>query len=61
MCLYCSMTPCCRMVSGLTADIFVQLTTTLAHLSGLKNRTNINNDTQPFQLTPKGKRGSLAA
>ena len=29
------------MVGQLTADIFVQLTTTLAHLSGLKNKTGL--------------------
>jgi hypothetical protein len=43
------------MVTGLTADIFVQLTTTLAHLSGLKNRTNSANLSLPFDLTPKGR------
>ncbi len=45
------------MVTGLTADIFVQLTTTLAHLSGLKNRTNSANLSLPFDLTPKGRKG----
>ena len=29
------------MVGGLTADIFVQMTTTLAHLSGLKNKSGM--------------------
>jgi hypothetical protein len=43
------------MVTGLTADIFVQLTTTLAHLSGLKNRTSSTNLSLPFDLTPKGR------
>jgi hypothetical protein len=43
------------MVTGLTADIFVQLTTTLAHLSGLKNRTSTANLSLPFDLTPKGR------
>ena len=28
------------MVAGLTADVFVQLTSTLAHLAGTLNRTN---------------------
>ena len=42
------------MVAGLTADVFVQLTATLAHLSSTMNKTG--NDVTPLGGAGKGGR-----
>ncbi len=51
-----------KMVAGLTADVFVQLTATLAHLSQTLNKTNTKYDNKLVEndLFSKGKNQILA-